>query len=50
MAGWADSGRAVCDFVRVHQGALWVCDQETFDDKVFLFFDMEEAKKEAVSL
>ena len=27
-----------------------VCDQETFDDKVFLFFDMEEAKKEAVSL
>ena len=27
-----------------------VCDQETFDDKVFLFFDMEDAKKEAVRL
>lgn len=27
-----------------------VCDEETFDDEVFLFLDEEEAKKEAAKL
>ena len=27
-----------------------VCDEETFDDEVFLFLDEEEAKKEAARL